>query len=222
MFLVSVRLGASPAVAAGSAQVNARDLDASALRLLERFADRHPVAGARDPHALTFQAEPSLDSALELGEQIVAAVAQGNASLGNRPKPVSVAVAISDAAFVASDLSPARLTQAALSMRVRILVAAMHPVSTRTPFRALGHALVGQGAAPVAVHEALVAAPAIERRQKELVDARFRAALSAWRQGRALEAKAKFREVLTHAPLDGVALAYAEGAPYLAMSVAVS
>ena len=125
-------------------------------------------------------------------------------------------------AFVASDLSPARLTQAALSMRVRILVAAMHPVSTRTPFRALGHALVGQGAAPVAVHEALVAAPAIERRQKELVDARFRAALSAWRQGRALEAKAKFREVLTHAPLDGVALAYAEGAPYLAMSVAVS
>jgi hypothetical protein len=54
---------------------------------------------------------------------------------------------------------------------------------------ALGHGRVGSATLPL--HEVLAAAPAIERRQKELADGRFRAALAAWRQGRAAEAKAK-------------------------------
>ena len=217
MYLLAARLGPSPLVAASSAQQAMRDLDDAAAR----FRELAPAATApdprRDPHAFFLPRQPSLDSALEVADRIVAAIAQGNASLGNRPKPVMVSVSIAAAPLVSHDDELLRLTQLALDLRVRVLVAAVQPTSRTSPLRALGHGRVGSATLPL--HEVLAAAPAIERRQKELADGRFRAALTAWRQGRAAEAKAKFLEVLAHAPLDGVAQAYADGAAWLAVGV---
>lgn len=217
MFLLAVRLGPSPLVSASSAQQAARDLDEAAARFREQFVEATAPDARRDPYAVFLPRQPSLDSALEVAERVVAAVAQGNAALGNRPKPVLVSVTVAAAPLVSRDDELLRLTQLALALRVRVLIAAVQPTSRTSPLRALGHGRVGSLTLPL--HEALAAAPAIERRQKELADGRFRAALAAWRQGRAAEAKAKFLDVLAHAPLDGVAQAYADGAAWLAVHV---